>query len=182
VDFDEDTGDGRRNRTIAFSVLGLVTLGVILGLLVGGLGLAAMRTTNLGGGDPAPADPTSDAPSTQETPEPSETEPTTPETTRTPPASKAVLTASPTVVGASEQIDLSGSFPELGAGATVKVQRRQDGSWLDFPDSTDPVTATTAEDGSFRTYVLTGQTGVNIWRMVAVDTGEATTPARVTVG
>jgi len=183
VDFDEETGEGRRNRTIAFSVFGLVTLGVVLGLLIGGLGLAAMRSTNLDVGGADPTEATSDASAAEQTTEPSATEPTTEETTDpTADAEGPTLTASPTAVGVSEEIYLEGSFPDVGAGVTVQVQRRQDGTWLDFPDSTSPVTATTQDDGSFSTYVLTGQTGVNVWRVVALDTGAATNSARVTVG
>jgi hypothetical protein len=44
------------------------------------------------------------------------------------------------------------------------------------------VTATTQEDGSFNTYVLTGQAGTNEFRLLAEVTGEATPAVRVQVG
>ena len=179
MNFDQDTEDGRRNRTIGFTVFGLVTAGVVLGLLVGGLGLAAMRTTGVGDdGRTASSDSrtrperSSGAPS-----QPAEPSPTPEETPRRPRAGQPVLRASPTTVDAFEQINLSGRFPDLGGGTTLQVQRRESGSWSDFAD----VTATTQDDGSFTTYVLTGQAGTNAFRLVSVETGEATPPVRVQV-
>jgi hypothetical protein len=176
MDFDQDSNDGRRNRTVVFSVLGLVTIGVLLGLLVGGLGLAAVRTVNLGGEE----SPTSQASEDREEPssDASETEPTEDETTtREPDRSEATLVASPAAVGSYEEIDLSGRFPKLGPGVTLQVQRREGSTWTDFP-----VTATTGEGGTFATYVQTGQLGTNKFRMMAVDTGETTPTVTVEVG
>ena len=180
VDFDQDSSAGRRNRAIGFSVLGLVALGVVLGLLVGGLGLAAMRSAGLSGADStdsATTEPTPDPPTASEsqTVEPSPTE--DPETRRTP-RNRPTLTASPSAVGLSEEIYLTGRFPQLAAGVTLQVQRRESGTWLDFAD----VTATTQEDGSFSTYVLTGQAGTNTFRLLAEVTGDATQPVQVQVG
>jgi cytoskeletal protein RodZ len=173
MDFDQDTDDGRRNRTVAFSVLGLVTAGVILGLLVGGLALTAVRTVDTGAEDPPR---TSASEQAEQTPSEPESTPTQDETTQEPDAADAMLLANPTAVGTYEQIDLSGRFPDLGAGMTLQVQRREAGGWADFP-----VTATTQEDGSFATYVQTGQSGVNKFRMLVVETGETTPPVRVDV-
>jgi hypothetical protein len=180
VDFDQDSHAGRRNRAIGFSVLGLVALGVVLGLLVGGLGLVAMRTAGIsdaGSTDSATTEPTPELPtaSQSQTVEPS---PTEDEETRRPRRNRATLTASPTAVGLLEEIYLTGQFPRLGAGVTLQVQRLESGTWLDFAD----VTATTQEDGSFSTYVLTGQAGTNTFRLLAEVTGEATRPVRVQVG
>nr|CAA9332983.1 MAG: hypothetical protein AVDCRST_MAG46-1529 [uncultured Nocardioidaceae bacterium] len=177
MDFDQDSNHGRRNRTVVFSVLGLVTIGVLLGLLVGGLGLAAVRTVDVGSDD----SPTSQA--SEESDEPTsdatDTEPTEDETTTTvePDESDATLVASPTEVGSYEEIDLSGSFPELGPGVTLQVQRRESGTWTDFP-----VTATTGEGGTFATFVQTGVLGTNKFRMMALDTGETTPTVKVEVG
>jgi hypothetical protein len=179
VNFDQDTEQGRRNRTIGFTVFGLVTAGVVLGLLVGGLGLAAMRTIGAGEDGPSTASRSEPRPERSSeppspTPEPS---PTEEETSGRPRAGAPVLRASPTAVDSFERIDLSGRFPELGGGEILQVQRRESGSWNDFAD----VTATTQDDGSFTTYVLTGQAGTNAFRLVSVETGEATPPVRVEV-
>jgi hypothetical protein len=174
MDFDQDTDTGRRNRTVVFSVLGLVTIGVLLGLLVGGLGLAAVRTVDLGDDDPTSR---STSGSTEPTKQRTEPTPTEDRTNRKPSPGAAVLQASPTAVSSYEQIDLSGRFPDLGAGVTLQVQRKTGGRWADFP-----VTATTREDGSFATYVQTGQSGLNKFRMMVIPTGETTSTASVQVG
>jgi hypothetical protein len=179
VDFDQDSDAGRRNRAIGFSVLGLVAIGVVLGLLVGGLGLAAMRSAGLSGPEPSDSTTTEPAPdrstaSQSQTVEPS---PTEDERTRRP-RNEAMLTASPTAVGLMEEITLTGRFPGMTSGVTLQVQRRENGTWTDFAD----VTATTQEDGSFSTYVLTGQAGSNEFRLLAEVTGEATPAVEVQVG
>jgi hypothetical protein len=183
VDFDQDTDQGRRNRTIAFSVLGLVAVGVVIGLLVGGLGLAAVRTADLAGDDPEPsrAAQTSDADDedggedvTDEPPEPQST--ADDEETRTPRRDRRpVLRTSSTSVSSSDQVDLTGRFPRLDGGVSVQVQRREGGSWVDFP-----VTALTQEDGSFSTYVTGLRTGTNVFRMLA-SSGETTGSVKVQV-
>jgi hypothetical protein len=179
VDFDQDTDAGRRNRAIGFSVLGLVAVGVVLGLLVGGLGLAAMRSAGLSGPEPTDSSTTEPAPdrSTARQSQTVEPSPTEGKPTRRP-RNQVKLTASPTAVGLLEEITLTGRFPGLTSGVTLQVQRREDGTWTDFAD----VTATTQEDGSFSTYVLTGQAGTNEFRLLAEATGEATPPVRVQVG
>lgn len=174
MDFDQDTESGRRNRTVVFSVLGLMTVGVLLGLLVGGLGLAAVRTVNLGDDDPTGRSPSQRTEPTKQRTEPT---PTQDRTSRKPPPSGAVLQASPTTVRSYQQIDLSGRFPGLQAGVTLQVQRKTGTRWADFP-----VTTTTREDGSFSTYVQTGQSGLNKFRMITVPTGETTSTASVQVG
>lgn len=178
MDFDQDSNDGRRNRTVVFSVLGLVTIGVLLGLLVGGLGLAATRTVDLGG-DETPTSQASEEESDGPSSDASETEPTEDETATTeePDESDATLVASPTAVASYEEIDLSGTFPKLGPGVTLQVQRREGGTWTDFP-----VTATTGDGGTFATFVQTGQIGTSKFRMMAIDTGETTPSVKVEVG
>ena len=74
-----------------------------------------------------------------------------------------------------QQIDLTGSYPG-GDGAIVQVQRRQGGTWVDFP-----VTASVS-GGTFATYVQTGQTGVNRFRVIDSDSREVSNEVTVRVG
>jgi hypothetical protein len=95
-----------------------------------------------------------------------------PERTK-PPRSVISLSASPVEVAPQEQIYLSGTYP--GAeGATLQVQRFQ-GRWADFP------TSASVSGGVFSTYVMTGQTGPNKFRVVDPATGKKSNPATVTV-
>jgi hypothetical protein len=75
------------------------------------------------------------------------------------------LVASPLSVAASERIDLDGSCRAVPSGALLQVQRREGGHWADFPVSA------TCSDGSYSTYILTGHTGPNHLRMLAIGLG-----------
>ncbi len=84
------------------------------------------------------------------------------------------LSAGQRSVGPMQQIDLTGTYPG-GAGRIVQVQRFQGGSWADFP-----VTVPVDGDG-FSTYVATGRTGPNRFRVVDTDTGQRSNQVVVTV-
>jgi hypothetical protein len=185
VNFDQDTEDGARNRLIGFSVLGLVAVGVVIGLLVGGLGLAAVRTADIGAGDETTSTATSDA--SEQPSETGETEPA-PEPTDEPSdrvtrdPDRARLSASPQQVATFDEIDLVGAMPEVGAGVTLQVQRRSDDIWSDFPAEESPVEAVTGDGGTFSTFVQTGVTGRNAFRLIDPTSGATTPRAVVEVG
>ena len=94
---------------------------------------------------------------------------------RTPRAARSVisLSASPQEVSAMERIYLSGTYPG-GDGASPQVQRL-DGAWADFP------TSTWVSGQTFSTYVLTGRSGANRFRVVDAATGKKSNPVTVTV-
>jgi hypothetical protein len=85
------------------------------------------------------------------------------------------LQASPLQVRAHERINLSGVY-KGGDGAQLQVQRREGGSWTDFP-----VTASVS-GGTFHTYIVTGHTGTNALRVVDQRNGRASNVVRVQVG
>ena len=74
-----------------------------------------------------------------------------------------------------EQIDLTGVYPG-GEGAILQVQRFEGGSWQDFP------VTVSVSDGTFSTYVQTGQGGVNRFRVVDTDSGKPSNEVKVTIG
>jgi hypothetical protein len=74
-----------------------------------------------------------------------------------------------------ERIDLTGTYPG-GEGAILQVERYIDGAWSDFS-----VTAAVSNE-TFSTYVQTGQTGVNKFRVRDTDTGKLSNAVTVTVG
>ncbi|MGI8612896.1 MAG: hypothetical protein ACR2KL_02940 [Nocardioidaceae bacterium] len=178
MNFDPDTSAGARNRAIGYVVLGVAAVGVVLALLIGGLGTVARqaavpRATTGGGASP------SSTPTTARTGNPS---PTSTATSKPTPrhgghrSGAPTLAASPRSVATYERIYLTGRFPRLGGGAALQVQRKVGSVWSDFP-----VTMTTQTDGSFSTYVETGRTGANPFRVVSAD-GSRTPAVTVQVG
>jgi hypothetical protein len=89
------------------------------------------------------------------------------------PRSVISLSASPLEVASMERIYLTGTFPG-GEGASLQVQRLQ-GSWTDFP------TSTSVSGGTFSTYVMTGQSGPNKFRVVDPASGKKSNPVTVRV-
>ncbi len=184
-------------------LLALAGVALVVGLLAGATVLIGTKVLGIGGGGDAQADSQATSGETLVLPEFSETvEPsgplitldpngptptggrpcrarTTTEPTATPteePAEKAInLTAGQSAVGAMQQIDLSGTYTQ-GSGAILQVQRFENGAWNNFP-------VTVSLDGeSFGTYVMTGQTGENKFRVVDSETGLESNEVIVQVG
>jgi hypothetical protein len=89
------------------------------------------------------------------------------------PPSVISLSASPVEVNRMERIFLTGTYPG-GEGASLQVQRLQ-GGWTDFP------TSTSVSGGTFSTYVMTGQSGPNKFRVVDSASGKKSNPVTVRV-
>lgn len=89
------------------------------------------------------------------------------------PRSVISLSASPLEVSAMERIYLTGTYPR-GEGASLQVQRMQDG-WTDFPVSVS------VSGGTFSTYVMTGRSGENRFRVLDPATGKTSNPVTVRV-
>ncbi|MGZ4436839.1 MAG: hypothetical protein ACXVW6_04325 [Nocardioidaceae bacterium] len=83
------------------------------------------------------------------------------------------LQAFPTQVGAGQRIDLTGVYPR-GEGAVLQVQRWQ-GGWSDFP------VTTSVSGGQFHTWVQTGQSGRQQFRVLDRASGKHSNPVSVTV-
>lgn len=78
-------------------------------------------------------------------------------------------------VGVYDNIELNGLYRE-GEGAILQVQRKEEGSWTDFP-----VTAAVS-GGQFSTYIQTAHTGENVLRVLDKSSGLASNEVTVTVG
>jgi hypothetical protein len=85
------------------------------------------------------------------------------------------LSAFPETVAPSERINLTGVY-KGGEGAVLQVQRLENGSWDDFP------TKATVRGGIFTTWVITGRTGENRFRVYDPAADKASAPVTVTVG
>lgn len=118
-----------------------------------------------GGKDPRESESPESKPSETQSPK---------EKKRKPPPSVISLSASPVEVSRMERIYLSGTYPR-GEGASLQVQRFEGGSWTDFP------TSASVSGGTFSSYVMTGQTGPNKFRVVDAATGKKSNPVTVTV-
>lgn len=89
-------------------------------------------------------------------------------------ATQVKLFVAPQTAGPGERINFNGVY-EKGEGATLQVQRRQDGGWIDFP-----VTAT-VRGGVFETWIQTTRTGKQQFRMYDESADKASNTVRVTI-
>jgi len=85
------------------------------------------------------------------------------------------LKAFPEQVSAGGRISLTGGYRRR-EGASLQVQRLEDGRWADFP-----VTARVS-GGRFSTYITTSRTGTTRLRMFDGAAGKASNVVRVRVG
>jgi len=102
-------------------------------------------------------------------------EPTTEATSETAAAGQISLQALSTTVASGERIYFSGVYPG-GEGAILWVQRWQDGRWAEFPASVG------VTNGTFSSYIFTGVSGVNRFRVIDRDSGTVSNEISVTVG
>ena len=86
------------------------------------------------------------------------------------------LTATPAFVKPMERINLTGTYPHHD-NVSVLVQRFEGGQWSGFAG----VDATVSL-GTFQTYVMTGRSGDNKFRVFDPSTGKASNAVTVTVG
>ncbi|UAL29318.1 hypothetical protein K8W59_16330 [Nocardioides rotundus] len=178
-------------RPVLWGLVALLGVGLVIGLLAAGGVTVAVKVLGLGGDEGQAAAGGSSGEQSMYLPTPSPTTsggedgagPLVSGAGKQPSESGSAsegtqpinLTAGQDSVGAMEQIDLTGDY-DGGEGAVLQVQRKESGSWSDFP------VTVTVSGGQFTTYVQTGQTGKNIFRVVDSNTGEASNPVTVQVG
>jgi hypothetical protein len=104
-------------------------------------------------------------------------EPTGPVRTTKKPDTGISLQAGQTQVGPMQRIDLTGTYPG-GEGSVLQVQRATGvgDSWVDFP------VTVTVSGGTFSTYVQTGRSGPNRFRVVDTDNDQASNEVSVNIG
>lgn len=177
-------------RTLQVALSAMALVAVTVGLVVGGLVLGISKVAGV---DQVAQAQAQQAPATLSIPpyeptRPADDQPRVktypPSPTPTvhlpppPPSSSAAtgiaLTASPSTVGPGEQVTLSGSYGR--EGASLQVQRQQNGAWGDFPVST------TVSGGTFHTWIITSQTGTVQFRVRDSATGVTSNPVTVTIG
>ncbi len=181
--------DESPGRTLLFAVAAMAGVALLVGLAIGGVVLAAVGTSDVGEGQAA-AD---QAPQTMVIPEYSPTESSgdewdLPEVEPTPTpkvdlgeaeeevrGDRITLFVAPQRVGPGERINFNGVYRD-GEGATLQIQRRENGAWIDFPVSA------TVRGGSFSTWIQTSRTGEAQVRVFDAAIERASNVVRVTVG
>ncbi len=186
----------RGEHPVAFGLLALVGVAVVVGIIAGVVAIAGAKVAGLdGSGSPTGGtqeeaslylpkpettraddgplitlDPGRQAPKSNGSEEPSE------ESSSAKPEKEQIsLQAAQNSVGPMQDIDLTGVYPG-GEGAILQVQRYEGGAWVDFPAS--PISVS---DGTFATYVQTGQPGPQRFRVVDTDTGKPSNEVKVTI-
>jgi hypothetical protein len=183
---DLDRGEPRGpllGSVLAKAAAVLVAVGLLVGLgtwvLVKGLGLDQTGSvSSLVVPDPHPVSPLPSTALTQPAGGGQHSRAATQQATNLPspvPVHKLQLTATPASVSPMERINLTGTYPGHDA-MSLQVQRFEAGSWVDFP------TDAQVDLGTFATYVMTGRSGENMFRVFDPATGTASNPVTVTVG
>ncbi|VXC28142.1 hypothetical protein [Nocardioides sp. AX2bis] len=182
---------------VVTGVVALVAVGLVVGLVLGGVAWAGARFAGLGGDGSAAGDPSATsaedgdrmvlprAKETEANPDPLITLAPIPggESPSAAPREREeeedepeiVLSAGQEAVGVFGQIDLTGQYAD-GDGRVLQVERYEGDTWVEF-NATVAVTA-----GSFSTFVQSGQTGPNRFRMVDSSDGTTSNPVTVRVG
>ncbi|EON22636.1 hypothetical protein CF8_3492 [Nocardioides sp. CF8] len=174
------------DRPVLTGLIALVAVAAVIGIIGGLAALVGSKVLGLDGDTTASSAGSATSSGSLYLPEPTITSdtvvPESPASTTASPVdpsdanSKEIeLSAGQQSVSAMQQIDLTGSYP-TGEGAILQVQRLEDGSWEDFP-----VTAS-VNNQTFSTYVQTGQTGENTFRVIDTDKDLVSNEVVVTVG
>ncbi|CUR55275.1 conserved exported hypothetical protein [metagenome] len=180
----------KQERPVLTGLIALVAVAVVVGLLMGGAALFGTKILGLdGGGDATGAATKGDSlylPTPSPTkaaggqitlapgdPTPSSSAPAEENTKK--PERKIQLVAGQQSVGSFDEIDLTGTYP-MGNGKILQVQRFEGGSWREFP------VTMTVQGGTFSTFVQTGVSGMNKFRVIDTDTDTKSNSVMVKVG
>jgi hypothetical protein len=177
-------------RTLLFAVAAMAGVALLVGLAIGGVVLAAVGTSDVGESetvaDEAPqsmmipeysptksADDDWNLPSVEQSPTPKVDLGDEEEAQGR--RNRITLFVAPQRVGAGERINFNGVY-RGGEGATLQIQRRESGTWSDFPVSA------TVRGGSFSTWIETSRTGESQFRVFDPSLEKASNVVTVTIG
>lgn len=187
--------DDNEGRPVLSGIAALVGVGLVVGLILGVATLGATKMLGLGEAEEATSGEVSDSetlylPTPQPTDSPegptitlaptgegeptSEPDPVEEPTEEETPDPEISLSAGQRSVGSMQRLDLTGVYPG-GEGAILMVQRFDSGSWVDFG-----VTVSVRGE-TFATYIQTGRTGQNRFRVKDTDSDLASNEVRVTI-
>ncbi len=185
---DEESGWGRQ---LLIGLGALVVISLVVGGVVAVVALGAAKISGLDGStaggpveEPSLYMPTGEPTTTpQSYPDPSGYKPPSPTESASPDGkpskkqkSRAItLQAFPDKVAPGERINLTGVY-QRGEGATLQVQRLENGSWNDFP------VTVSVSGGIFNTYIITSRTGDTKLRVYDKALQKGSNAVRVSIG
>lgn len=188
-DYDDSPG-----RALVHAFVAMVAVTALVGGAVGLALFGAAKLGGLSGGSAAagtqsdspaslympPYEPTEDSGDGWQVPGPAASPPSLPggsstATSSKPKRSQITLFVAPQQVSPGQRINFNGVYPSA-EGATLQVQRREGGSWTDFP-----VTAT-VRGGSFETWIMTSQSGNSKFRVYDESAGKASNVVTIRIG
>jgi hypothetical protein len=185
----DDDEDVPWTRQLAVGAGVLVAVALVIGGVMSVVALGAAKVTGLGGAhasatarpslyfpsdDPTTTPETFPDPNGSDEPSPSPSSSASPSAKPTQKTRAITLQAFPQQVPPNERINLTGVY-QGGEGARLQVQRFENG-WVDFPVSTS------VSGGAFTTYIYTGRSGPNRFRVIDKEADKASNPVRVRVG
>jgi hypothetical protein len=174
--------DESPQRTLAAALGAMLGVALVVGLAVAGVILTVVKLSGVGG----ERDAQEAAPQSMFMPEYQPTQSAAPrpsgsggsqQPTRSPsatPSNAIRLEVSPREASPGDQLDFSGTY-RGGDGASLQVQRKEGGSWIDFP-----VTAT-VQNERFATYIITSRAGKNTFRVYDKDEEQGSNAVTVTL-
>jgi hypothetical protein len=179
---EDETPDPRQQLTAVAVKLLLVAIsvGLVIGIgawvMVKALGLDSAEVTDIGPGqvDPITPLPTTALPAPSGGTSPSAGSTDLPTFPTAPNTGGLYLSASPVFVKPMERINLTGQWPGHD-NESVLVQRFEAGKWSDFG------VQARVNLGTFETYVMTGHTGAQKFRVVDPGSGTQSNEVSVTV-
>lgn len=181
-----DGGDSPRRALLA-ALAAMVGVALLVGLAVGGAAVSVVNFAGVGDGDGGAAageeeslfipryKPTESVEPDLGLPSPSESGKQKPKQKPSPRDEQFELSVAPQSVGPGDRINFNGVYVD-GEGVALQVQRKEGGSWVDFP-----VTAT-VRGGVFSTWIQTTRTGTQAFRFYDKSADRASNTVRVTVG
>lgn len=188
-----DRDDESPARALLAALLAMAGVAVVVGLAVGLVAAGALGGVGDGAGEAEEAEASlympeyqpTESSSAEDWPQlPAVSEEASPEPASKPAKSneikrskqdKITLVAAPQSVSPGERINLNGVYVD-GEGVALQVQRREGGSWTDFPVQAN------VRGGAFETWIQTSRTGEQRFRVADPTTDRASNAVRVTVG
>jgi hypothetical protein len=188
-----DDRDAPWTQQLLVGVGALAAISLLIGAIVSVVVLGAAKVSGISSADASPTaqaslyvpplasiagEPAPASPNVTESPSPSSSSsPTATATTKKPspkPHSKVItLQVFPNDVKSGKRINFSGVYAR--EGATLQVQRFESG-WVDFPATAS------VQGGIFQTYIYSGHTGLNRFRVYDAAQGKASNVVRVNIG
>ena len=183
-DYDDDDGSEQVSSVLMKGLLIIVLIGVVIALgttiVVRALGLnEGASSSGPVGADSTEATEATEPMPTTALPEPGENEKSEDKfEEQVPPRSgkqsRIQLDVSPVMARPNERVNLTGTYRKAD-NVGLQVQRYQDGKWSDFGVSA------TVRVGTFDTYVMTGQSGEQRFRMYDPATKRGSNVVLVTI-